>query len=155
METVRSPAGVKSIAAVSGTESIRTPEKTESLSPPENWSATSSALGYCTGPALTEAGPVIRTTVAMYSSLSGRFELICQPAMTLASTSKLLVPPGASGWSSFNAAICTTSFALGSANAGAATAKTAHSAQISATKLLGLSQSGTVVRNRDGHFNVQ
>src|SRR5262249_16727115 len=155
METVKSPAGVKFIAAVSGTESIKMPEKTESLSPPENSSATSSALGYCTGPALTEAGPMIRITVGIYSSLSGWFELICQPAMTLASTSKLLVPSGASGWSSFSAVICTTSFAFGSANAGAAHAKPAHSAQIRRTRLLGLSQSEIRVLNRDGGFNVQ
>src|SRR5215472_949810 len=72
--------------------------------------------------------------------------------MTLASTSKLLVLPGARGWSSFSAAIWTTSLALGSAKAGAAHAKTA---QISTTKLLDLFQSMTAVWNRDGGFSVQ
>src|SRR5262245_57526393 len=78
---------------------------------------------------------------------------MCQPAMTLASTSKLLVPPGASGWSSFSAVMCTTSFARGSAKAGAAHAKTAHSAQIKPTSLLGLSQSRTGVLNHGGGLN--
>ena len=68
--------------------------------------------------------------------------------------SKLLVLPGARGWSSFSDAICTTSFALGSASAGAAHAKTAHSAQINATKRRDLSKSGTALRNREGRFNV-